>query len=72
MNHTEEREERLYGSESMEDTGQTQSAESRSRAQALVVKGSSPDPLCIYYACYLGVLWTTKSGSGFVCPWLVL
>lgn len=49
MNCTEEREERLYGSEKMEDTGQTQFTESRIRAQALVMKGSTPDALYIYY-----------------------
>lgn len=55
MNHTEEREERLYWSEKMEDTEQAQSTESRSRTQALVMKGSTLDPLSIYYVCYLGV-----------------
>lgn len=55
MNHTEEREERLYWSEKMEDTEQTQSTESRSRTQALVMKGSTSDPLSIYFVCYLGV-----------------
>lgn len=55
MNHTEEREERLYWSEKMEDTEQTQSTELRSRTQALVMKGSTLDPLYIYYVCYLGV-----------------